>query len=171
MQLGQRSPGRVLHRVRHHERTPYGATPRREHDRATLGFRAGGGALQPVGNRPHELAPPDGDLDAVDRAAHARAGEVVERRRRHELDTPRPSTAGHRLRDRVLRGVLDGAGPAQQLPFVDTGRGEHVDETHLSFGDRARLVEHRRVDGPGGFEHLTALDHDAELCAPARARP
>ena len=69
-------------------------------------------------------------------------------------------------RDRVLGGVLQGAREAEHLVPVDAFGGHVTDVTaHLAGGDGAGLVEHDRVDGPRGLEHLGPADHDAELGA------
>ena len=71
----------------------------------------------------------------------------------------------------MLGGVLERAGPAQQVDDVDPLRGVGVDERHPTGGDGAGLVEDDRVDAPGRLQDLRALDEDAELCAAAGAAP
>ena len=74
---------------------------------------------------------------------------------------------GDGLGDRVLGGVLEGTGEAEDLVDVDAVDRDHVDEGHAAGGDGAGLVEDDGVDLPGRLEDLGALDEDAELRAAA----
>ena len=65
--------------------------------------------------------------------------------------------------------MLERADDPQRLGPRRAGDRDHVDERQLALGDRARLVEHDRVDPTGRFEHLRPFDQDAELRAAAGA--
>ena len=108
---------------------------------------------------------------AVDDALHAEAFEVGEALDGGEGADPLAGAGGDGLGDRVLGGVLEGAGEAQDLVAVDAVGRHDVDERHAAGGDGAGLVEHDGVDPAGRLEDLGALDEDAELGAPAGARP
>src|SRR5690606_14796672 len=103
----------------------------------------------------------------LDEAGDASAGRVRERldsrQFAHTFDRP----LRDRLRDRVLGGVLDRAGEAEQVPRIRPGLGDDVDEAHAAGRDGAGLVEEDRVDALGRLEDLGTLDEDAELRAAA----
>ncbi len=149
----------------------------REPERAQARDRLGRRRLDRVGDGDGPgVAAVDGDRDAafrrtVDerRAADAHAPTLDDTF--HTQAVVRPEVLHRRdvggraddgLRDRVLRGVLDGGGEAQQLRVT----GGHA---HAPGGDRAGLVEHDRVDTAGGLEDLRPLDEQAELGAAAGA--
>ena len=84
--------------------------------------------------------------------------------------SPRRPAAGRRARaarrDRAAMGCSDASSsaPASRSASSRRRRRRHdVDERHPPGRDRAGLVEHDGVDATGGFEHLRALDQDAEL--------
>ena len=71
--------------------------------------------------------------------------------------------------DGVLRGILERTGESQHLVAVLPVGSDHVDQRHLTGGDRAGLVEDDRVDRAGRLQHLGALDQDAQLRTTAGA--
>jgi hypothetical protein len=71
--------------------------------------------------------------------------------------TPRPSWFANASRD------------GEHLGAVLAVRDRDVREAHAAAGDGAGLVEHDRVDRPGGLEDLRAPDQQPELRAAARA--
>ena len=89
----------------------------------------------------------------------------------------KPSTASSGLADGRSRSHARRGAPtrararrrSQRLGPRRAGHRDHVDERQLALGDRARLVEHDRVDPAGRLEHLRPLDQDAELRATAGA--
>ena len=128
------------------------------------GFELGGEGHGPVGEEPFAA----GDHAVpVDDALDAEAFEVGEAFDGGEGADPLAGAGGDGLGDRVLGGVLEGTGEAEDLVGVDAVDGDHVDERHAAGGDGAGLVEDDGVDLPGRLEDLGALDEDAELRAAA----
>ena len=104
-----------------------------------------------------------------DRAGHADARDVPEigdGRKRPDFTL---RGRGHGLRDRMLRGGLDGAGEPQDVGARSAVQQRDVRELHAARGHRARLVEDDRRDPPRALEDLRAFDEDPELRAATRA--
>src|SRR6185437_3906411 len=103
----------------------------------------------------------DDDLAAVHDAAGAQAGEGLEAVGGVQFGVFGPGEGGDGGGDRVLGGLLDRAGVAEQVRTADPGADAHGGDRHPAGGDRAGLVQHHGVDGTGGLERLVALDEDA----------
>src|ERR1035441_4134662 len=99
-------------------------------------------------------------------AADGLTGEAIGGRQGRRLG---PGQGGDGGGYRVLGGLLDRAGVAEQVGAVDAGDRLGGGDGHLAGGDRAGLVEDHGVDPAGGLEGLVALDEDAELGAAAKA--
>ena len=86
-----------------------------------------------------------------------------------------PGRPGDRRRDRVLAGRLHGAGQGESARRVAHRLSAHHSDVsgriqaHAPLGDGARLVQHDRVQGAGGFQDFGPLDDDAELGGAPRA--
>ena len=65
----------------------------------------------------------------------------------------------------MLRRVLESTCQPQHFGLGRVIGGVHGCDGHLAGGHRAGLVEHDGVDAPGRFQHLRALDQDAQLRA------
>ena len=114
--------------------------------------------------------PAGDDGVAVDDALDAEALAVAERPRPPAARRARAAAPGDRAGDRVLGGVLERAGEAQQPRSRSTPSATMTStHAHAPGRDGAGLVEHDRVDAPGRLQHLGALDEDAELGAAAGA--
>ena len=130
------------------------------HRRAVTGL--GDRPAYGLGHGVEDVGPADRDRTSVDGAARPEsreAGEVVDPR---EVG---PGGGHDGAGQRVLGGLLDGRSEAEE---VVVGRLATYDG-HPAGGHGAGLVEHDRVDGAGGLEHLGSADHDAELGAAAGA--
>ncbi len=77
--------------------------------------------------------------------------------------------AGDRLRHRVRRRCGQRPGHGEHLVAILAVDGHDVGHGHLAGRDRAGLVEHDRVDPPGGLEHRRPGDEHAELRGAAGA--
>ncbi len=106
---------------------------------------------------------------SVDHALDAEPGDVLEGLRNRQGAGPLRRAGGDGPGDRVLRGVLQGSGEAQEFALVDARGGEDAVEGHPAGGDGAGLVQDDGVHAAGGFQYLGALDQDAELRAPPGA--
>ena len=77
--------------------------------------------------------------------------------------------ARHCLGNRMLGGVLDRTGEAQDVGTRGSVQRRDLDELELALGDRAGLVEHDRRDLPCLLEHPGSLDQNPELGAASGA--
>src|SRR3546814_20453488 len=101
------------------------------------------GRFQPeVGD---ELQIAERDALSVDRAFHALAGNRLEIARRAELDTTFLCARHDRLRQGVLRRLLQRGGEAQHFGFVMARFGQDSDELRYAFRPRAGLVDAPRL--------------------------
>ncbi len=101
----------------------------------------------------------DDDLPALDRAAHAEAGQVDE-----ADDLGKVGRAGRdRATDGMLRGALQGRCQASYVVDGLALAGRHLHEHEPAGGDGACLVEHDGVDPAGVLQDLRSADQDAEL--------
>ena len=69
----------------------------------------------------------------------------------------------------MFASALEARGQANDLARVHPGRGGHRDDAGLSLGERARLVEDERVDGPQRLEGTRVFEEDAHGRAAADA--
>ena len=96
---------------------------------------------------------------------HAASGLVPEARDGRQVADLGARRPRDRLGDRMLGGRLDRSGEPQHLGARRAVQERDSRELQLPLGDRARLVEHDRVDAPRPLEHLRPLDQHAELRA------
>ncbi len=66
----------------------------------------------------------------------------------------------------MLGALLGGGRSPQQIVSGHRIGRDHVGERHLPLGERARLVEHHRVDALRALQDLAAFDEDAQSGAP-----
>ena len=163
-----RGSRRRLHGVGHHERAADRAVPSGVDDRAVR-RRVRSRVELPAGRRQRTRARPTRTVTPSTTASTPSPAWLAK--------SPGTANAAPRARAPAAIAFAIGCSDAsstdpravQQLGVVDAGSGHHVGELHPTFGDGAGLVEHRGVDRPGRLQHLTALDHDAELRAPPGA--
>ena len=120
------------------------------------------GVETPVGEEPDTTGDHGAPVDDTLHPESLHVGEGLDRREVADLGS---RSGGDRLRDRVLRGILECTDVAQHLRPLDIGGGDDVDQRHVAGCHRAGLVEHDRVDRARGLEHLGSLDQDAHLGA------
>ena len=125
-------------------------------ERLQLADRSGAGGLDRVADvqasrldavdahRDPGRAAADGNLTPLDGPGHADDRARCGSRRRPAARPPLPRSARNRLRDRMLRGRLDGAGQPQDIRARRAVQQRHVGQLHTALGDRAGLVEDDR---------------------------
>ncbi len=100
----------------------------------------------------------DADVGPVEAAYDALPRDRSERR---DVAGQRVSRAGLRydgVGQRVLAGSLQARRRAEHGPLVESGRGDDGHDARLAFRERARLVDHQRVDALERLERLRILE-------------
>jgi hypothetical protein len=134
-ELGDRLRAGRFHRVRDDQQATHGAVPADSGDRPARRF----GGFQrfsknrverhrPLGRQP--CGTTGGNGVAVDHSMHAEALRADERLDTRQVADAFPGAARHGGGDRMLRGVLQRTGQAEQLSLVATGRGNDLDQLH-----------------------------------------
>ncbi len=116
-----------------------------------------------------EFGVADRHAPALDHADRALAGRRVEAEHRDELDATLSRGCDDRLRQGVFARPFDAGGKAQDFVVHEAVRRNDGDDLRPSFGQRAGLVDHQRVDLLHPFERLGVADQHAGLRAAADA--
>ncbi|HMQ64755.1 MAG TPA: hypothetical protein PJ992_00570 [Arachnia sp.] len=111
----------------------------------------------------------DDDPVALDAPLDALARDLGHLHRNRQVEALRPGRSDNGLSDRVLRGLVERRGEAQDVLPRHSVMAFDRDDLRAPVGQGAGLVEDERADARRRLERLRPLDQDAEMRRPRQA--